>query len=244
MGGIVKGLFGGSGSKSSSTSSSSNQAFDYLKNTLGSNVSGGVTGTNSLMDFLGLNGADGTGRANTGLSNFMNSTGFQSMIDSATKAITGSGAARGLLRSGGTGQAISNKTAELAQQSGQNYLGNLMNLAQLGNQSASIIGGAGQVSTGTSSGNSSSNNGIFSSIPLFSDKRLKRDIKLVGVVEVPVGSGTDAKLNLYSYRYVWSPKRHIGVMAQDVAKVKPEALGPRILGFMTVRYDRLFNTEK
>src|SRR5690606_24601367 len=46
---------------------------------------------------------------------------------------------------------------------------------------------------------------------LFSDERLKRDIRRVGT--------TDGGTPIYAYRYVWGGPVQIGVMAQDV----PEA---------------------
>lgn len=227
MGGIVDSLFGGS--KSSSTSTSSNQAYNALAPTLTSQANTGMTGMNSLADFLGLGGADGNARAGAGLKNYMNSTGFQSLLDTSGKAITGSNAARGLFQSGATGKALNQNAQQLAGQSAQNYLGNLQGLTQLGLGAAGTLAGAGQQSTGTSSGKSS--NGIFSSIPIFSDRRLKRSVRRIGSIGgIPV----------YSYKYLLGRIRHIGVMAQDVAKLRPDALGPRRFGFMTVRYDRLF----
>lgn len=219
-------LFGGSKSKSSSTSS--NQAYNFLQDQLGGSVGNVGTGMGAIADFLGLGGAEGTARAGAGLQNYMNSTGFQNLLNSSTKAITGNAAARGLLQSGATGQAINRNANQLAQQSAQNYLGNLQGLTQLGLGAAGTIAGAGQ--TSTSSGSGKSSNGIFSSIPIFSDRRLKRAVRRVGSIQgVPV----------YSFKYLWGRRRHIGVMAQDIARIVPAALGPRILGFMTVRYDRL-----
>jgi hypothetical protein len=51
---------------------------------------------------------------------------------------------------------------------------------------------------------------------IFSDIRLKRDITLVG----HLGDG----LGLYRYRYVWSDTVYVGVMAQEVALIHPEAV--------------------
>lgn len=215
-------LFGGS----KSSSSSSNQAYNFLQDKLGGSVGSVGTGMGAISDFLGLGGADGTARAGAGLQNYMNSTGFQNLLDTSTKAITGSAAAKGLFQSGATGKAINANANQLAQQSAQNYLGNLQGLTQLGLGAAGTVANAGQ--TSTSKGKS--NNGIFSSIPIFSDRRLKRAVRRIGAIQgVPV----------YSFKYLWGRRRHIGVMAQDIARIVPAALGPRILGFMTVRYDRL-----
>ncbi|MGL4811911.1 MAG: tail fiber domain-containing protein [Beijerinckiaceae bacterium] len=64
-------------------------------------------------------------------------------------------------------------------------------------------------------------------IGLFSDRRLKRDIRRVGQ--------TDAGVPLYAYRYIWGGPVHIGVMAQDV----PEAAFVTESGFLAVRYEEV-----
>ncbi len=66
---------------------------------------------------------------------------------------------------------------------------------------------------------------------LFSDARLKTDAKRVGE--------TDEGLPIYTYRMKWVGPALMGVMAQDVAKKKPEALGPPRAGFATVDYSRV-----
>lgn len=52
---------------------------------------------------------------------------------------------------------------------------------------------------------------------MFSDRRLKRDI-------VDTGIRLLNGLKLYSFRYLWSAARHIGVMAEDVKKIRPDAV--------------------
>ena len=61
---------------------------------------------------------------------------------------------------------------------------------------------------------------------LFSDRRLKDNIKKVGKL--------DNGLSVYSYTMNGVPQ--IGLMADEVEKVKPEAVG-QVGGFKTVRYD-------
>lgn len=63
-----------------------------------------------------------------------------------------------------------------------------------------------------------------SGIGLFSDRRLKTDIRRVGQ--------TDAGVPLYAYRYIWGGPVHIGVMAQDV----PDAAFMTESGFLAVDY--------
>lgn len=65
----------------------------------------------------------------------------------------------------------------------------------------------------------------------FSDARLKRDIRKVG----QLANG----LNLYRYRYLWSDKVYVGVMAQEVALLEPKAVMHGPDGFLRVDYGRL-----
>lgn len=62
----------------------------------------------------------------------------------------------------------------------------------------------------------------------FSDRRLKTDIKKVGV--------TDSGLPVYTYKYKGDNVTHMGVMAQDVEEAFPEAV-TEINGFKAVYYD-------
>jgi hypothetical protein len=181
------------------------------------------------MNFLGLGGADGTASANQGVQNYMNSAGYDTLLKTGSKAITGSNAAKGLFQSGATGKALTDYGAKIGEQGAQNYLGNLQGLAQLGIGSAGVIGGAGQKATSTGSGNS--NNGIIPG--LFSDERLKKNIRFVAAMPVD-------GLGIYTYEYIFLPGvTFMGVIAQEVARKRPWALGRKVLGFMTVRYDKL-----
>jgi hypothetical protein len=64
-----------------------------------------------------------------------------------------------------------------------------------------------------------------------SDIRLKRDIERVG----HLASG----IALYRFRYLWSDDVFVGVMAQEVLRVAPEAVIRDPSGFMSVDYARL-----
>jgi len=64
-----------------------------------------------------------------------------------------------------------------------------------------------------------------------SDVRLKTDIHQVGV--------TAHNLPLYHFKYIGSSQVYEGVMAQDVARVMPEAVLPFVFGYMAVDYDML-----
>jgi hypothetical protein len=65
----------------------------------------------------------------------------------------------------------------------------------------------------------------------FSDRRLKRDI-----VEL---AHLDNGINLYRYRYRWSDQLYVGVMAQEVAEIVPNAVVRGADGYLRVDYVRL-----
>jgi hypothetical protein len=108
---------------------------------------------------------------------------------------------------------------------------------------------SGETMTGTQTGSSTSKSwdpmGVFSNalnaggsaaqgasaIMALSDRRLKTDVERIG--ERPDGLG------VYAFRYLWSPVRHIGVMAQEVLDVKPEAVVHLPGGYMAVNYGAL-----
>jgi hypothetical protein len=64
-----------------------------------------------------------------------------------------------------------------------------------------------------------------------SDRRLKRDVVQVGAL--PSG------IPLYEFNYIWGGPRYIGVMAQDVLKVMPEAVSVDEYGFYRVDYSMI-----
>lgn len=65
---------------------------------------------------------------------------------------------------------------------------------------------------------------------IFSDRRLKQEIRLVG--------HTDDGLNVYTFRYRNEPVVRMGVLAQEVLELHPEAVGERD-GYLTVDYSRI-----
>lgn len=64
----------------------------------------------------------------------------------------------------------------------------------------------------------------------FSDIHLKEDIDHVGELH----DGTP----VFSYRYIGSPVKHIGVMAQDIERRRPDAVVRHPSGFKMVDYDK------
>ena len=66
---------------------------------------------------------------------------------------------------------------------------------------------------------------------VLSDSRLKKDISPLG--KLPNG------LTLYRFRYLWSETLYVGVMAQEVQKIMPDAVAIDASGFMKVNYGRI-----
>ena len=64
-----------------------------------------------------------------------------------------------------------------------------------------------------------------------SDIRLKQDIVLL--------QRLDDGLGLYSFRYLWSDQVYVGVIAQEVQAVRPDAVLRDRDGFLSVDYGRL-----
>ncbi len=61
-----------------------------------------------------------------------------------------------------------------------------------------------------------------------SDRRLKTDIKRIAT--------SPSGIPIYSFRYVSGGPTYVGVLAQDVLKVRPEAVRTNPSGYMTVDY--------
>lgn len=221
MGGIL------GGSKQKSQSSSSNQAFQYLKDTFSPLTSFAGSGANALQALLSGD--------TSGFENYKRATGFDAMAEQGSRGITGNAAASGLLRSGSTAKALQNYGTQLQNQYAGSYMDRLLNLANLGLGAGQLISGAGQTSNSTSSGKSKNGlGGLIGTVGASlaaSDRRLKKNIFKI--------TTRDDGLNVYQYRYLDGEGPHIGVMADEVLKIKPEALGPTINGYMTVDYSKL-----
>lgn len=213
------------GSKPKSSSSNLNNSL--ITSTYTPQMQQGVQGTNFLANLLGLGGdSAATGAFNT----FRNASGYQDMFNEAQRGVTNSAAGRGLLGSGATARALQTTAGNLANQSMGNYIGYLGNLISAGNQAGGLIANTGQQST-SKGGSGGLLGAVGAGLSIFSDRRVKRDIRKVG--EFPDGLG------IYTYRYLGSKNRVKGVMADEVAILRPWALGPTQGGFQTVNYGAL-----
>lgn len=145
------GIFGGS--KSTQTSTSSNQAYPFLQDQLG-----GATGAvGSSVDLIsGLLGGD-----RGALDQFANSAGMDFILGQGNRDITQGGAARGLLRSGSTGKALQNFGIQTRKGFLNDYISQAMGLGQLGLGAAGTLADAGRVSEQSSKSRSKPGLGGF-----------------------------------------------------------------------------------
>ena len=234
MGDIAQGIFGGSKSKSTQSSESGNKAFETLSPGLSAQSERG----NSAGDLLaGLLGMGDTGAAGKAFNTYKDSSAYNFLQSEGTNAITNSQAAKGLLNSGSTARGISDRAQNVANTFQNDYLDRLLGLGTQGNQSAGILSDAGKFSKSQGQSNSSEKPGIAKFLGqvgagvAMSDSRLKTNIKKLG--EMYDGLG------LYAWNYIWGGKQKIGVMADEVKRLRPWALGPTVEGYMTVNYGEL-----
>jgi hypothetical protein len=128
-------------------------------------------------------------------------------------------------------------------QGSQSLLNNAAELPWIGVQAAN--GAVRQASSGYGTQTQTSNPGIGQMLmgaamgglnayamnpKVFSDRRLKRAIELIGRLRDGLG--------VYRWVYAWGEKSS-GVMADEVARLRPWALGPEVGGYATVNYGAL-----
>jgi len=189
---------------------------------------------------------------------YTTSPGYQFRFGEGQRAVESSAASKGMLMSGGTlkdlvrfgqgtaaqdyndqfnrtmavasgGQQAATSGAQLGQQSA-NSIADLY--TQGGNAKASgYIGQANAISGGL--GQLAQLGGMF-----FSDEALKENIEelgrdIGGVPAIAFEYRRNTGLDLPEGRFE-------GVRAQDVAQLRPDALGPRIAGYLTVDYGALY----
>jgi len=232
------------------TSSSENTNNGLITSTYGGQMGQGTGATNFLSQLLGVspggvasgaaqigqgaNAIADAGGAQAGYQNYLQNAGYAPAMRQLAQGVTGQGAAAGLLNSGATTKALQSRGAELNQQYFNNYLQQLSGLSGLGLQAGGLVANAGQKSNSTG-GSPSTIGSIASTVggiaSIFSDRRLKTAIRKVG--EFADGLG------IYTYRYIGQKNRMRGVMADEVAKLRPWALGRIVAGYRTVNYGAL-----
>lgn len=217
-----------------STSSSVNTNNALITSAYGGQMGQG-TGANNVLSSL-LTGGGDTAAANAGYQGYLANAGYAPAMRQMTQGVVGQGAAAGLLNSGATAGALQKRGTELNQGFFNNYLQQLAGLSGLGLQAGGLVTNAGQTSESKSTGGGPSTLGSIASTvggiaSIFSDRRLKRDIELV--------SREADGLGVYACRYVMGKIRFLCVMADEVAALRPWALGPTRAGYATVNYGAL-----
>lgn len=217
--GIAQGLFGGS----RGSSESRNLAFQPIAQTFGSATQSTPQASELMSMLLGGN--------SQGFDAYKRATGFDPIAERGSRGVTGNAAAGGLLRSGSTGMALQRYGNEVQNQWADSYLNRLLGLGGLGIQSGQLIADAGKYSKDKQSSSSGALGKFIGK--LLSDPRLKMDVVKLGELEDGLG--------IYEWTYIWEDEgtRNVGVMADEVAELRPWALGPEIEGFMTVDYGKL-----
>lgn len=228
-------IFGGSKSdskqQSTSSSSSSNRAFDTFQDdyrTLGSPaIQSGLAGRAEMLD--------------GGFEGYKKNANFNFFQDTGLKNLMGAFGSKGVLQSGAAGKALQGYGQNMLAALLGDYMGQQSQQAELGLNLGNLLGGAGNVSQSQSQMTGSSKSRQYDGMGKFigqiigaaaaSDRRLKQNIEQVGKI-------TEG-LNLYVFDYKDGSGPYLGVMADEVAEVIPEALGPVHAGYQTVNYDMI-----
>ncbi|BCH30284.1 hypothetical protein MesoLjLc_22140 [Mesorhizobium sp. L-8-10] len=199
-------------------------------NTQGQNISNRLNAAGQLgglgQQAMG-NQFDAAGLENQGMSNMLNMIGQLSGIQN-NKVFDAN-------QQMGLGGAIDNRT-----QQGLNDLINqwqqtdMSPWARIGSLLTTGTGSAGNWGTQTSTQTQPVNFGgilaaLLGAIPKASDRRLKEDIRRVGML--------DNGLPVYAYRYKGQATTEIGLMADEVEERHPEAVVDAGSGFKAVHYD-------
>lgn len=181
---------------------------------------------------------------------------FKSLADQAQRRIFSNQAARGKVGSGGTAEALQNSLLLLGSDLVSQNVGQRLNLASVGESAAAQTGvqtgqagrtisdlitqqgnvlGAGQVGAANARQQATSTglNTIIGlgglAVAAFSDRRLKTNIKRLCSVNGHMR---------YLFKYIGDVSYQVGVMAQEVEQIKPDAVG-EIGGMKFVNYGAL-----
>jgi Chaperone of endosialidase len=210
-------IFGGSKSKSSNSNKGIiNSAFQPL-------LGQAVNSNNQLSQFLGGDASQ--------FSKFAEAAGMPFEASRGIDQIGSAAAGRGVFRSGARDKGIEEFRRGLSGRYAQQFIQSLLGQTQSSLGAGGLVSGAGQESKSSSKPGIASFIGQAASAAAASDERLKMDI-------TPVGINADG-LTVYQYRYKGNAAVFTGVMAQEVAEKRPDALGPINNGYMSVDYSKI-----
>lgn len=208
--------------------------------TIGDKIGKYSSGDGTTYGSGGGSGGSGGGGQAGALNNFANSAGMQWMMDQGNRMINSNQAAKGLANSGSTLTALTKYGQGLGSTYMNQYMDQLFKLSQIGLASGNLMSGAGQWSKGsgpTGAGAGKQLGQMIATAAIASDPRLKYDSKLIGRMSDGLG--------VYSFRYrqdtpLKLPEgKFIGVMADEVAVLRPEALGGTRKGYMMLSDKKL-----
>lgn len=223
---------GGGGGKSG------NKNLDEINDIYEPMAQQGAGGFNMLGNLLGMGGA---GASQEALQNYWDSSGGQFLLNQGLGDVNDKFHALGLGRSGAAMKAMEGYRQELASTKLDNYLGHLGRYSQLGLGAGGLMAQAGQYSKGAGGGAGGVLGGIggllsgLAAFPGISAREAKVKIERIGDWD-----GRGDGLGKYRFAYKWEPDTMLeGVMADEVAALRPKALGPIVRGYQSVNYAAL-----
>lgn len=234
--------------------------FDMVRELLKPYVEVGTPALQQQQALIGLQGQEAQQQA---ISALEQGAGFQARVRQGEEALLQRASATGGLRGGNIQAALAQFRPQMLQQEIETQYGRLGGLTSLGQQSAAGVGTAGlqtgarvaglygdvgAAQAGKELAQGQAMAGLFN-MPaqflgmqygakvgtpgfsnIFSDRRLKRNITKIGTR--PDGLG------VYEFEYIWGGGRQIGLMAQEVQGVYPDAVG-EAGGYLTVNYSKV-----
>jgi len=235
--------------------------FDALQALLKPYTEAGVPALEAQQAFLGLKGPEAERAA---IERISGGETFQALAKQGEEALLQSASATGGLRGGNIQGALAQFRPQMLNSLIEQQYGRLGGMTQLGQRSAAGVGAAG-METGTNVANLLGQQGAalaggelgqakaygqVLNMPaqflgmqygaggkagmgfgdLFSDIRLKKNIKKISTR--PDG------LNVYEFEYIWGGGRQVGLMAQEVQGVYPDAVSESG-GYLMVNYSKV-----
>lgn len=234
--------------------------FDLVQQLLKPYVEAGTPALQQQQALIGLQGPQAQQQA---ISALEQGAGFQAQVRAGEEALLQRASATGGLRGGNIQAALAQFRPQMLQREIETQYGRLGGLTSLGQQSAAGVGTAG-MQTGArvaglygdvgaaQAGKELAQGQAFANVlnlpaqflgmqygakvgtpgfgSIFSDRRLKRNITKIGTR--PDGLG------VYEFEYIWGGGRQIGLMAQEVQGVYPDAVG-EVGGYLTVNYSKV-----
>lgn len=231
--------------------------FDALQALLKPYVEAGTPALSAQQELLGLKGAEAQGKAISGLES---SPLFQGLVQQGEESILSNASATGGLRGGNVQGALAQFRPAMLSKLIEDQYTKLGGMTQLGQRSAAGVGAAGMESASSISDLLAQQGAALAGGELgqakaygqvlnlpsqilgmqygaggkmgmgFSDIRLKKNIQRIGTRADGLG--------VYEFDYVWGGGRKVGLMAQEVVSIYPDAVSS-VGGYMMVDYNKV-----